>query len=179
MSDLIQELQFLAEVRGVKPDKILIESADTLLGALYARLANDGLYDINIQDTAEILAGLTVLGKRDYRQSFPDLADNVVVLRILNDLGEQDQKKMFTDSSRNEPDGKNHVLNTMTADEKIKDLASFASKLVQDYSDLIEKAKGGDATALRRLSGLVGQMRTFYGRIRQTLVAQVRQTLKL
>lgn len=152
----------------------LLESVDSMLGGLYAKLGADGVPQIDTGLVAKRLAGLVVLGKKDFRSAFPDLQDNVVILRLLNDVDEQDQQKMFSDEDE-------HKYNQFTANEKLEKLGSHATKVEQEFKELLDKfvANPKDGATLNNLKNRIGKMRTFFAQVRNNLRTQVKQSLKL
>ena len=167
--------QFLAELSENKPlyeSLMLCENVETLLGKLYAQLTNLNFKNfddlrVDLERTSTMLAGLVVLGKKDYRQHFPDINNNFTLLKLLNDLDEPHQEKEF----------QSDIQKTVkiTADEKVLSLGEVAAKVAKEFKDLLDAANEHpeNEKTMNEIKNKIGKMRTFFGQVRNTLKHQL------
>lgn len=169
---LLNELQeIVSEDRlAEKYNFLLVERVDKLLGHLHAVLGNKehALDDVDVEELSYQLAGLQVLGKRDYREAIDDFAkvDSAGVsknfFKFLDQVDDPRQTKDFSDKR--------------SADELLKYIAqTHAPSVVEQWKTAIEKAQNGDDTAYNKIKDAVAKMFQFY----QTQYNKMKSHLKV
>ena len=144
---------------------MISESADKYLGQLYAKLGNKlrtlKQQDIDPVDMAKALAGFRVIGKSDLRSGFADISKPKELLRLLNDIAEAGQEKVFGEDD-------NHK---MIADDRLREVGDSAPTIVQQYEDLLKALEedNEDDQARETLLRDINKMRTFFEQIRSKL----------
>lgn len=165
MLALLQELQSIVEETEIKTSILITESADKYLGQIYAKLGNKfrtlKQQDIDSADLAKVLAGFRVLGKSDLRAGFEDVSKPKMLLRLLNDIAEVGQEKMFGEESQA----------LVIADERLKQIGETAHSFVQQYEELLTKLEEDNEDEQTRETLLrdINKMRTFFEQARNKL----------
>ena len=171
MLTLIQELQTLSEEMEIKNSVIIVESADKYLGQIYAKLNNKfrtlTQQDLDPAELAKTLAGFRVIGKSDLRSGFEDVAKPKMLLRLLNDIAEPGQEKVFGE------EGQQMVI----ADERIKQLGDAAPTFVHQYEELLKSIEedSDDEQTRETLLRDINKMRTFFEQVRNKLKTHLAQ----
>lgn len=166
MFELLSNLELLNEEKDYSRAIFLSESADKLLGQIYVKVSNKHRtlkqQDTQIPDLAKILAGFRVLGKSDLRAGFADISVPKVFLRLLNDINEVGQERVF---------GEKDTLSKVTADDRIKQIGETAATFVQQYEELltqIEEDPDNDEIRDNLLKD-INKMRTFFEQAKNKL----------
>lgn len=175
MLKLIAEIQELHEAKSLNESVMIMESADKYLGQIYVKIGNKHRtlkqQDINVQDLAKILSGFRVLGKSSMRAGFADVSSPKVLLRMLNDIAEAAQEKVF-----GEDDG-----HRVIADERIKQIGETAHNFVEQYEMLLNNLEqdNEDEESRETLLRDINKMRTFFEQARNKLKTHLaQQTVK-
>ena len=175
MLKLIAEIQELHEAKSLNESVMIMESADKYLGQIYVKIGNKHRtlkqQDINVQDLAKILSGFRVLGKSSMRAGFADVSSPKVLLRMLNDIAEAGQEKVF-----GEDDG-----HRVIADERIKQIGETAHNFVEQYEMLLNNLEqdNEDEESRETLLRDINKMRTFFEQARNKLKTHLaQQTVK-
>ena len=165
MLKLIQELQSINEAAEVSTSIAISESADKYLGQLYVKLGNKQRtlkqQDIDPAEMAKTLAGFRVIGKSDLRAGFEDISKPKSLLRLLNDIAEAGQEKVFGEDP-------NHRV---IADERLKQVGESAPSFIEQYEELLKNIEedADDEQSRETLLRDINKMRTFFEQIRNKL----------
>ena len=171
MLKLIAEIQELHENKALNESVTIMESADKYLGQIYVKIGNKHRtlkqQDINVQDLAKILAGFRVIGKSDMRAGFSDVATPKVLLRLLNDIAEAGQEKVFGEDETHK----------VIADERIKQIGETAHNFVEQYEMLLNNLEqdNDDEESRETLLRDINKMRTFFEQVRNKLKTHLAQ----
>lgn len=159
--ELLQELQTLRQDQ--RNDYFLLERVDKFLGHLHATFALknenpvESFDDTELEELANQLAGLQLLGRKDDRDVMDDFAKldksgaSKNFYKFLNDIDDNHAPKDFSEK-RN-------------ANELLQDIGlTHAPSLAKAWKAQLEAAKGGDAAALNKVKANVDKMFNFYQR---------------
>jgi hypothetical protein len=165
---LLVEIEQVLIEKKIAGALVLLESADKMLAQLIAKLdakpdsfklglAKGGL---DIDETAVVLNGLAVLGKKANRIAYEDFGDPQKFLSFLDQLGEKSTKREFD---------KNHA----TADEFLKDIGLAARSTLTKHQAELKKAFMTDdqnaEQAQKKMLGVISQYRDYYSRLMNEL----------
>jgi hypothetical protein len=155
---LLQELYAIKERSAREEAEPLLESVETLLQVLVAKVKNRPeafLEHIDIEELAAQLGGLVLLGKAEHRAVIDDFAKlddkklSENLFKFLRDIAEPHADRIFDEG--------------LTADKFLIYIGNVHAKsLTQEWKDVLLKAKEGDQEALKRISNALVKLNEFY-----------------
>lgn len=156
---LLNELQTLLheEKTSQKTDLVLLERADKLLGHLQSVLnhSDEGLNDYDADELATQMAGLQILGKKDYREVMDDFAK-------VDTHGVSKQFFKFIDQV-DDPRQSKDFLDKRSADDLLTYVATtHGQSVIDSWKKAIEAAQNGDKKSLIQIKDNVAKMFKWY-----------------
>lgn len=162
MFSLLSELIELKEEQEINKVQPLLESVETLLRNLVAKIKNKPdafLQHIDIEILAPQLAGLMLLGKAENRDSIDDFAKLEEIngkklsqnfFNFLRDIDELHSDKLFDEGQLTANKFLNYVGSTL------------AKSLTEDWKKILLRAKDGDADAITKVTEAVTKLNEYY-----------------
>lgn len=161
MFEMINEFEILKEEQEMTKVYPLIESVETLLRNLVAKVKlkpESFLEHIDIEVLAPQLAGLMLLGKKDNREVIQDfgkledidgkkLSKNFYL--FLRDIDELHSDKIFDEG--------------LTANKFLNYIGNVHAKsLTEDWKKILQQAKDGEETALTKVKAALTKLNEYY-----------------
>lgn len=162
MFSLISDLVMLKEEEETKEIYPLLESAETLLKNLVAKVKNKPdsfLEHVDLEVLAPQLAGLMLLGKRESRETIDDFSKLEDIngkklsrnfYNFLRDIDSLHADKLFDNGQLTANKFLNYVGTTL------------AKSLTEDWKNILQRAKDGDAEATKKVTEALSKLNEYY-----------------